>query len=68
MAQASVLKRFGRLPDALQALHLATVLDRGVEVHARKLQAEMRGPSHDETLGRRTESRPDRLSTWMNFS
>ncbi len=56
MAQASVLKRFGRLPDALQALHLATVLDRGVEVHARKLQAEMRGPSHDETLGRRTES------------
>ena len=27
MAQASVLKRIGRLPDALQALNLAVVLD-----------------------------------------
>ena len=42
MAQASVLKRSGRLHDAMQALTLAAILDPGVEVHIRKLQAEMR--------------------------
>ena len=56
MAQASVLKRLGNLPDALQALTLAAVLDRGVEVHTQKLQAEMRDLSRDEALGRKTEA------------
>ena len=55
MAQASILKRLGRLPDALQALNLAAVLDRGVEVHAQKLQAEMRDPMQKEALDGKTE-------------
>ena len=41
MAQASVLKRLGRLQDAMDALSLAAVLDSGVEVHKQQLQAEI---------------------------
>jgi len=47
MAQASVLKRLGRLQDAMDALSLAAVFDRGVEVHKQQLQAEI-GPSASE--------------------
>lgn len=47
MAQASVLKRLGRLQDAMDALSLAAIFDRGVEVHKQQLQAEI-GPSASE--------------------
>ena len=41
MAQASVLKQLGRLKDAMDALDMASVLDKGVEVHRQQLQAEI---------------------------
>ena len=43
MAQASILKQLGRLQEALHALKMAEVFDRGVEVHRRQLQAVLLG-------------------------
>ena len=45
MAQASALKQLGRLQEALHALKMAEVFDRGVEVHRRQLQAVLLGQS-----------------------
>lgn len=55
MAQASVLKRSGRLPDAVHALTLAAVLDRGVEVHAQKLRAEIKSSDPNKGASNITE-------------
>ena len=43
MAQASVLKQLGRLQEALHALKMAEVFDKGVEVHRKQLQAALLG-------------------------
>ena len=48
IAQASVLKQLGRLQEALHALKMAEVFDRGVEVHRRQLQAVLLGQPEPE--------------------
>ena len=55
MAQASILKRSGRLFDAMQALTLAAVCDPSVESHLQQLRAEMDGHGQSKALGTGTK-------------
>ena len=50
MAQASILKQLGRLKDAMHALDMASVLDKGVKVHRQQLQAEIEGQTSSEVV------------------